>query len=482
MRLLNQLVELCRPRKVRFLNVLGQGGNADRLKELIVNYPHKDEQAIFDLLDSKTATQQYRSELKAKLEDRLINTILAINPKSKAQHAEISYRRLKKVAVAVDTLAYERKLPAAIALAKKHVQSAIDFDFNDVVVTLARLLVHHYAVSEPEGRAYRKYKIIHLTAVEKLYTEGRIHDLFCEFSIYFKSKNTTKRESLAKIVERCKLLMKSDLSYRSALFGFNVLVLFQMYEGRFEEAEKSAKKAIRFFESNANYPTRPIFSFNYKLIPIYIQQGRYDAANTAIQQCLAIENKDTRNYLLVKRYQAILSLRMEDYQEARNICNAIDFKALDQRSLEDWRICEAYAILLTYPAGFRLGKFLNEMEVFQHDKKGHNINLIILEWLFRIAQGEQEKLIDRIAALKRYIYRHLPNVERGRHIRSRIFLKILVDLAENAFEWQHSKVQARVNQLQLIPASVSGQDVDLEVMRYESLLIKVAKILGEANQ
>ena len=121
---------------------------------------------------------------------------------------------------------------------------------------------------------------------------------------------------------------------------------------------------------------------------------------------------------------------------------------------------------------FKLGKFLNEVPKFSKDKKGMNINILIIQILVLLKDRRWPSIVDRIDALKAYIYRHLKSEST---LRSDTFLSMLAVLPKSAFQWD--QVEARPAQLRNQLQQGPILSVDFEIVPYEDLWEFVLELL-----
>lgn len=135
---------------------------------------------------------------------------------------------------------------------------------------------------------------------------------------------------------------------------------------------------------------------------------------------------------------------------------------------ETWEVYRAYAAILT-GRYFRLARFLNQVPHFSKDKKGMNINILIIEMLQYLRKKIFSKVIDRTAALQRYIYRYL--MEDESTYRSRHFLLMIVCLEKGAFRKKEVDplVEEHLEALKQLPLHKARQDYEVEVVPYEHL-------------
>lgn len=107
------------------------------------------------------------------------------------------------------------------------------------------------------------------------------------------------------------------------------------------------------------------------------------------------------------------------------------------------------------------------MPTFSADKKGMNINILILQMLIYLRRNDRAAIIDRIEALRTYAYRYLKKDSTTR--RSELFFRMLYLLTKSAFDVEEVERRSPgiFRQLQATPRHIAA--VDIEVVGYEGL-------------
>ncbi len=214
------------------------------------------------------------------------------------------------------------------------------------------------------------------------------------------------------------------------------------HDGSFEKIVSLCWGIIRYLESNKIDRSA---HFYYILTPTLITLKRYKEAEKSITEAIPKIKKGAYNWSAYLFYKFQLELHRKDYQSAYEVFKKAERKKQINPAMEEqWLIAKGYLEFLyrkgkvSARADFKMGKFLNETEIFSRDKKGNNINIIILQLLLR----GTDFAIDSADAVLQYIKRHKI---KGREA---AILKRLVGVK--------SELEGRVN-------------IDLEVVPYEDL-------------
>ena len=190
----------------------------------------------------------------------------------------------------------------------------------------------------------------------------------------------------------------------------------------------------------------------------------------------------THSWYLQYELLLVLSLRSKEYVEVIDILNLIfNSRKFNDQPLamqERWFINASYVHFLiaigkidgaNLKIGkFRLGKFLNSVPTYSKDKRGLNIPILIVQFLFMIIQNKYDEAIDRIEAIKKYTSRY---IRKGENLRSHCFLNMLLQIPACSFhraavlrktEKWHQKLKAN-------PIELANQPHEVEIIPYEDL-------------
>ena len=117
---------------------------------------------------------------------------------------------------------------------------------------------------------------------------------------------------------------------------------------------------------------------------------------------------------------------------------------------------------------FRLNRFKNEVIRFSKDKRGLNITINIIEFLFLLVDGKHDKMLDKLQSLKQYNYKYL---KQEQFIRPNTFIKMLLQIPKGKFE--ASLIREKANKYDKIlednPMDYSEHAISIEIIPYEIL-------------
>ena len=236
----------------------------------------------------------------------------------------------------------------------------------------------------------------------------------------------------------------------------------------FDAALSYANDAIAYFESHPYYSRKSLEIFAILAITLQIEKGEFQKARNLIDRYLP--KKGTYNYYKCLQQKALLFLQSEEYESAYNFANQQSTYKATESFKQEWKIIRAYTHALAELGAFevdekfKLGKLLNEIDLWSKDKSGQNLNLIILEILFRYARNDI-RIHDRVLAWRRYLMTHLKKNER-----SYIFIKGLLKWIDSSFSCDFTDVKQKLEK-------TKPYSIDLEIIPYP----KIIEILEKSN-
>jgi hypothetical protein len=128
-------------------------------------------------------------------------------------------------------------------------------------------------------------------------------------------------------------------------------------------------------------------------------------------------------------------------------------------------------------SSFRISKFLNEVPVYSKDKRGLNIAILIIQFLFLLHKRRYSELIDRADALKQYCYRYL---RKDDTFRSHCFIRMLLQIPRADFNRIRTEryAESYMKKLKSVPLIVSDQSIEVEVIPYDDLWEMTLELLN----
>lgn len=465
--------------------------NLQRLKQAIKGSPRGKDEKTIELLQKaaqlrgQDASQYFYPDnpnaktnfarLKRRAIEQLTSEICGSKPQGSKQLKAIS---------SVTRNMYLLKLMAATSLrgsfariGQKSYHEARHYHLTDLSIIICKELVMHFLILEVDLKRYEHYRKEYqkLIKIKQAEVQAELH----LFDVYHQL--TLSKHINQELQEKIKghLLQIQDatpVSYWHGYLKYNLEVIYKEATGQKNDLLQICRKALAYFEGlDFEAPRNVLRSFTFRTVPLLILAGEFEAAEKAIKRTKRMSKTGSHNWLAIHQYECLLGFYSKDYIRCQQVMEAVSTHL--KESNESWLIYQAYLYLFSHlgkhpKSRFKLGKFLNEVPVYSKDKKGMNINVLIIQIMVLLKDRRWPQIVDRIDALKAYTYRHLKTESTQR---SDIFLSMLAILPKVAF--QRSEAVERTQTLLLELKASPILSVDFEVVPYEDLWDIVLELL-----
>lgn len=433
----------------------------------------------------------YFSRLKRQLRDRLVNTIFLIDANLPVfNEYQKAYYSCYKDMVASKILIGRHARPAAIPLAQEALKKALHYGFTDIILGIAKDLQVHFGGLIGDKKKYTDYKKIVNEYTSIYFAELKAEEYYLGITFNY-AKSTGSKVELADLAQQyyqeLAAIMQETQSYRLSYLFYQISLLRFEIINDYENTLKVCEEALDFFQSNERYVAYSqtgVVSFMNKSLACHLRLQQYGEGEALSIKALQSIPEGSINWFNTLSYYITICFHSKQYQKAYRIYEQATghpkFKHLIQNKSEVWNIFQAYVhyfIMLgkikpdahkSNTPRFRASKFLNEVPTFSQDKQGANISILILQTLFLLAQGEYNKIIDRVESLNMYTHRYL---RKDDTFRSNCFIKMLLQVPQGNFI--HKQVLRKAHRfweaLQSMPLVTARQNAELEVVPYETL-------------
>jgi hypothetical protein len=453
-------------------NLLGQKkDNVDKLYDLIKKGKISSEQdAIQQIYPHNRYPARSLWKIKEKLIERIgvsltiLFPILDVGVFQKKHLEGFYYFFILKICIAL-------RINSLIeTFGSKSLKIGIEYHITELCLITTMYLRGYYLVQSSDKKEFCRINKLYKKYLKLHRIESKLEDLQIELLMQFRDKisyDQNRINELEKIYKTAISLPKKSDSYR-------ILFRLSYIKSTYFHATMEYSKATQIIEETQNKMNgmsmtpfqKHLFTLEFKKIPGYIIQKDFASADEVITRCLEITQKKSYNHLITKQIKVLMLFHKTEFENAFKIING-EFNSGKIRD-EIWEIYHAYATILTNQH-FRLRRFLNQVPIFSKDKKGMNINILIIEILDYLRKKLYYKIIDRTAALQRYCYRYL-NDDRSTY-RSYQFFQIILCLEKGAFckKEVDPLVAKHLQALKDHPLSEAQQDYELEIVPYEHL-------------
>ena len=204
-----------------------------------------------------------------------------------------------------------------------------------------------------------------------------------------------------------------------------------------------------------------------------------------MQKCIELPSEGSYNWNLTLFFLAILGFHSNKpliaYEAWKKVIKTPK-KFKSEFISERWRIVLAYLIWykkirrINIPEDYRLGKFLNEMDIAGKDKTGQNVSVIVIQMLHYLADNDRERFGIKACRLEKYVTTYLRKKE---HVRSKNFLRALkrnedANFYRDETDRRCKRYWRNINE---VPLTVSLDLLESELVPFEMLWTEIRKLL-----
>lgn len=441
------------------------------------------------------------NRLQSRLWEALLDVVFLIDAnKSGFNELQKAYYQCYRDMVASKILIGRFQRSTATEVANKAIKKAIQFEISEVVIELASDLRIFYGTMEGNREKWKYYNKLLQEWNEKHQAEiliiGYFTDVMCNF-IYSKSTKKEFSTVLDIYLDSIEGSLTVNSTVRSMSYYFLLKTLKFEIENDFQQLQTTSEEALRFFESRKKLSTGPIFyTFHKSLLIATTRLRKFPIAESAAVNCVKYTTPGTLNWYNSQYLTLILFLQSERFEEAwitwKKTAASAGFDKLPTANKESWQIAEAMVQFLMKSdkiqalseedrrKKFRITKFLNEVPAFSKDKRGNNINILVLHILFLVQGKRYNEIHDRVESLRVYASRYL---RKDDMFRSNCFIRMLMCLPAGYFHKEAVLRKARPfwEKLQTVPYVKADQPIEVEIVPYETLWGITLELLDRNN-
>jgi len=448
MDILKDLIKLLKKHRTHYRDDTGLPTNKDskifKLVEGLSDGSFQDEDSAAQVLYGTDASHINFKRLKYRLQDRLLNSLLLIDPeKLFTSRAERDYFMVNQIQTICGILGRlgERKL--IYTLAKSGLQKA-KLAFNPYAgLNLAiQLRIHASNIGDvkkmhlynSEVKYFQKY----------LNSEIRLSTMFIEYKTLVQDPKTELhqvKEILNPFLDELKKI-KTDYSPRCVYYAYYLYLNDRLINRDIPGTIERCREGLKMMEP-FNYPNFEGL-FHSSMIEGHIILKEYEAGKAIIFSRLEEKNLSNYNHLSNIYYYATLCLATEKYEHLGEALQLFKEHNIDKSPIsffkENFIIFEMlYSILVlldkikpTYPvkSKIRITKFVNDLPAFSKDKKGANTLILFVQFLLLLIKKDYGTIIDRVDNLKAYDQKYLRKED---SFRINCFLRMILLIPKHNF-------------------------------------------------
>ncbi len=491
--MINRLKELAwfvSKNKVKRIEIVGEQNNYNSLVQrlydgLSTGKYNTEEDAALDLYQDSPTNSNYR-QLKYNLEKRLLNTIFHIDVNaSEFTDYSKAYISCQKNTAAINILMLRGVRENAISLAERTLRIALEYEFTDIILSLARILKSHYGFYSDKRTKYLEYQSLISKYSEILNVEIKVDDYYEELISLHMSNRVLKVKNLDLLKTRIQELRTLQKTYYTPKFQtrcYQIICYYYEITNNYTKVIDTCNEAIQFFQTQSkHYSKTIIFTYKRRLIVYYTTLKEFEKAEQVGLESYEYCIEGLKNWYNVLDGMFTLYLHSKQYQKAYDILLKAqrhkDFNKLHPKDKEIWEVYNAYihyfirlGMIDSTPEGgfslkkFRFYKFLNSVPNYSKDKRGINVAILILQIMFLLQEEKFDVVIERADALNQYCYKYL---RKDGTYRSSCFIKMLLLLPKAQFH-KAGVIRKTKTYLDKLKGN-NRQTSDIEIVPYEHL-------------
>lgn len=433
--------------------------------------------------------------IKGKLKDRLNDSILLLDFReaSFTERQKAFFECSKKWASSM-TLISKNARENAINLLENLLRHTLHYEFTELTLDILRTLRLHYGVLQGDQKKFDQIEQ-QINRFEDIWimerkTEGFYAELVTRF-VRTKSVKDAVSGKAREYFDRVKPFMEQCDSFKVQFFGRLIEIVIYDSINDYTNTARLCENALAFFEKK-NYVSNIVLQvFNYNLFICYLNMQQY-------KKCLELADKNqdlfeegSYNWFKLQELYFLTAMHSGNYPDVSEIYVRVfthpGFERQPAPVIELWKIFEAYTYLLAQTGfiaenkltgKFRVSKFLNEIQVFAKDKAGMNVPVLVIQFLFELAENKWSQIIDRVENLAKYRSRY---IDARQTVRSHCFIRMLELIPKASFQVPEIEKRAAdvLQQLRSVPLEVANQNHEIEIIPYEILWTIALNLLGK---
>jgi len=496
MELLKELVSLLPPEKISQIELVGrdmeQNSKLNKLYFGLLNGNiDTDEEAARELYDQDEESEAL-TKLKERLKDRLLNTLFFVDinkPKYSSYSNSLitsfqSYAQIK-------ILLTRSARTSAISLAENLMEYTKKYELTEITYLITSDLKNHYGILDLNRNKFNHFNELHQQAEKTLFAESLASGTLGSINL-MKEKELMESKSpgAKKILSD---LSKLDILYQD-IRSYRYLLFYCAAKTRKFEIEKNytaiidlAEECLEHINDKPFDSSIAMYTFNRRIFNSYFNLGKIDEAISIAKNSENYTSPHTNNWYIVRYYLCLFLIHFKDYEAAANLeastFSEKKFKIANPLLKEYWSTISAYLHFLAAAnkttitvTTFRLQKFLNDIPLYQKDKQGRNVAILLVQLLFLLVRNDYGKYIDRMDALNQYRQRYL---KENNTYRANCIIRMMVKVGKCGFHPKRVKSYTQKNlwKLKSRPPEISNSAADVEIIPYEHMWEMVMEIL-----
>jgi len=440
--------------------------------------PATDQNVAKEMYNSGVEDPRYKM-LKHRLKSKLLNHLFFVDFKDHSSNVSYQFEQeAQNFLYFSQVLLKNGELELAEKTISKGMSLATEGEYTKITISFLELLRDIYSQKcqsndfQKTMKQLRRYRKISQN-------ESEAEDMYKEVVLKLEKSVNSRRKSIGKAIKtvgKLKELLGRTPTF--AIFEKHNLLNLQCLEltGKYDEVIRITQKMDKDYR-NSTLNVLRIDPRTNKLQQLHacFRAGQTARGLTECQSLTAFFDKTTPHYFRYLEVYFLLALQGRDYKQASELLKSAirspQFSKIDNSSNEKWELYKAYTYLvkpekrLLKALDFDL--FFERFPVYNKDRKGHNIAILVLQYVHYCLEGRYDSLREIVQALGNYTSLHLYHMVSQR---SRIFLKLLMTAWESKFD--HEKCQQKsIVSIRKLENMHPAEDlsIEMEVIPYQHL-------------
>jgi hypothetical protein len=434
--------------------------------------------------------QGYR-KFKSDFRNRLINSLFFIDVNhSRFTDLETATMTIQKEWAAINILfAKGDNMSLAIQMAEHLLPTAKKYELTEIVIYITDRLKDAYGGQIGNQKKYNYYKWLQKEHMDIWQAEIKAKDLYQEIRMESIKSNAYKpqmAEVAKKGLKELEPALKKHKTIRLILYAYVVKIAQFTSIHDYKTASLITDEAIEVLKNKPFNAQRPINSFLNQKLVCHVRLKEFEKGDALVKEILELQIEGTLSWFKTLEHAATLAFHTKNYQTAYDLYTKArenpQFKTLTLRHLEIWHLYKAYLYFLMCIgkvdktalksgefAEFKLNKFLNDVNLFENDKEGMKISVLIIEVALNLAENKFGKMIDAVEALTRFRQRH---VSKSHALyRHNLMIKMIAQIPRSGFMKDELKrlTEAPFRSMKKVPIQSDGQSFQLEIIPLEDM-------------
>ncbi len=448
MEVLRNLIKLLKKHRTDYRDETGLPTNKNskisKLVEGLSDGSFQDDDSAAQTLYGTDASHINFKRLKYRLQNRLLNSLLLIDPEkifiSRMDRDYFKVGQLQSICGILNRLGEKRLI---YPLAKSGLQKA-KAAFNPYAGLSLSIELRIHASNIGDRKKFHLYNNEVKYFQHYVNTEVKLSTMTLEYKNLVANPKTDVHQVKEVLNSFLKEIatMKTDYSPRTVYYAYNIYLHDRLIHRDVPGTIERCKEGLEMMKP-FNRPNLESL-FYVSMIEGHILLREFEQGKALIFSRLEAKNLSNFNNLSNIYYYATLSLTTENYEYLGEALLLFKEHNVDKSPVsffkENFTIFEMlYSILVnldkikpTYPVNskIRITKFINDLPIFSKDKKGANTLILFVQFLLLLIKKDYGTIIDRVDNFKAYDQKYLRKED---SFRINCFLKMILLIPKHNF-------------------------------------------------